>query len=140
MGSSLAPAICETSQVLLVGGQVFFLGDLPFLPHLKTDLAQMSEIILKGRKTKKRANICTSVAKSRNGSSFQSLLCLFKHATLFDIIDFFGLISVLRPVNTFYVISGVVSYPNHTVPGQAFYAVYQYLVHILPPVTDKCSS
>ena len=85
---------------------MFFLGDLPFLPHLKTDLAQMREIILKGRKTKKKANICTSVAKSRNGSSFQSLLCLFKHATLFDIIDFFGLISVLRPFNTFYVISG----------------------------------
>ena len=27
----------------------------------------------------------------------------------------FGLISVLRPFNTFYVISGAVSYPNHTV-------------------------
>ena len=42
--------------------------------------------------------------------------------------------------NTFKVISGVVSYPNHTVPGQAYYAVYQYLVHIRSPVTDNCSS
>ena len=25
---------CETSQVLLAGGQVFFLRDCPFLPHL----------------------------------------------------------------------------------------------------------
>ena len=39
MGSSLAGATCETSQVLLVGGQVVFLGDLPFLPHLAIDLA-----------------------------------------------------------------------------------------------------
>ena len=30
----------------------------------------------------------------------------------------FGLISVLQPFNTFYVISGMVSYPNHTVPGK----------------------
>ena len=34
-------------------------------------------------------------------------------------IYWFGLISVLRPFNTFYVISGAVSYSNHTVPGQA---------------------
>ena len=31
----------------------------------------------------------------------------------------FDLISVLRPFNTFEVISGAVSYPNHIVPGQA---------------------
>ena len=37
-------------------------------------------------------------------------------------------------------ISGAVSYPNHTVPGQASLAVYQYLVHILSPVIDNCSS
>ena len=49
----------------------------------------------------------------------------------------FGLISVLKALQH---ISGVVSYPNHTVPGQASYAVYQYLVHILSPVTDNCSS
>ena len=30
VGLSLAQATCETSQVLLVGGQVVFLGDLPF--------------------------------------------------------------------------------------------------------------
>ena len=29
--------------------------------------------------------------------------------------------------------------PNHTVPGQASKAVYQYLVHILSPVTGNCS-
>ena len=28
------------SQVLLAGGQVFFLGDLLFLPHFTIDLAQ----------------------------------------------------------------------------------------------------
>ena len=33
VGSSPARITCETSQVLLVGGQqVFFLGDLPFSP------------------------------------------------------------------------------------------------------------
>ena len=31
---------CETSQVLLTGGQVLCLGDLPFSPHLTIDLAQ----------------------------------------------------------------------------------------------------
>ena len=40
VGSSLAQIICETSQVLLAGGQMVFLGDLPFLPHLTIDLAQ----------------------------------------------------------------------------------------------------
>ena len=44
---------------------------------------------------------------------------------------FFGLISVLRPFNTFKIISGVVSYPNHTVPGQASLAVYQYQCTLL---------
>ena len=52
----------------------------------------------------------------------------------------FGLISVLRPFNTFEVISRAVSYPYHTVPGQASSAVYQYLVHILSSVTDNCCS
>ena len=45
-----------------------------------------------------------------------------------------GFISILWPFNTFYVISGVVSYSNHTVPGQVSQAVYQHLVHILSPV------
>ena len=40
MGSSSARVTYGTSQVLLVGGQVVFLGDLPFSPHLTTDLAQ----------------------------------------------------------------------------------------------------
>ena len=40
MGSSLAGVTCEISQVLLVGGQVVFLGDLPFWPHLMIDSAQ----------------------------------------------------------------------------------------------------
>ena len=31
---------CETSQVLLADGQVFFLGDLPFSPYLMIDSAQ----------------------------------------------------------------------------------------------------
>ena len=49
-------------------------------------------------------------------------------------------IGVLRPFDTFHVISGAISYPIHTVPGQASYAVYPYLVHTLSPVTDNCSS
>ena len=40
VGLSLARVTCETSEVLLAGGQVFFLGDLPFLPHLTIYLAQ----------------------------------------------------------------------------------------------------
>ena len=40
VGSSLDRVTCETSQVLLVGGQVVFLGDLPFSPHLPIDSAQ----------------------------------------------------------------------------------------------------
>ena len=40
VGSSLAWVTCETSQGLLAGGQVVFLGDLLFLPHLMIDLAQ----------------------------------------------------------------------------------------------------
>ena len=31
----------------------------------------------------------------------------------------------------------MVSYPNQTVPGQASKAVYQYLVHILSPVSES---
>ena len=37
---SLARAKCETSQVLLAGGQVVFLGDLSFSPHLMIDSAE----------------------------------------------------------------------------------------------------
>ena len=48
---SLVRVTCETRQVLLAGGQVVFLGVLPFLPNLSIDSAQMSEIILTGRKT-----------------------------------------------------------------------------------------
>ena len=36
----LALVLCETSQVLLAGGQVVFLGDLPFSAHLTIDSAQ----------------------------------------------------------------------------------------------------
>ena len=38
--SSLPLGTCETSRVLLAGGQVFFLGYLPFSPHLIIDSAQ----------------------------------------------------------------------------------------------------
>ena len=37
---SLARVTCETSQVLLAGGQLVFLGNLPFSPHLTIDSAQ----------------------------------------------------------------------------------------------------
>ena len=40
VGSSLARVTCETSQVLLAGGQMDFLMDLPFLPHLTIASAQ----------------------------------------------------------------------------------------------------
>ena len=40
MGSSLARVTCETSQILLASGQVFFLEDLPSSPRLTTDSAQ----------------------------------------------------------------------------------------------------
>ena len=63
-----------------------------------------------------------------------------KWASSWDSGLVFGLISVLQPFNTFKVILGAVSYHNHTVPGQASKAVYQYLVHILSPVTDNFSS
>ena len=39
VGSSLARVTCERSQVLLAGGQVVFLGDPPFSPHLPIDAA-----------------------------------------------------------------------------------------------------
>ena len=42
---------CETSQGLLAGGQVVFLGDLSFLPHFTIDSSQNDEIILTGHKT-----------------------------------------------------------------------------------------
>ena len=44
VGSSLIRVTCETSQVLLAGGQVVFLRDLPLSSHLAI------EIILTGRK------------------------------------------------------------------------------------------
>ena len=40
MGSSIARVTCEASQVLLAGGQVVCLGDLPLLSHLPIDSAQ----------------------------------------------------------------------------------------------------
>ena len=38
--SALNHPPCKTSQVLLAGGQVIFLGDFPFSPHLQIDSAQ----------------------------------------------------------------------------------------------------
>ena len=35
-----ARVICGTSQILLAGGQVFFLGAFPFTRHLLSDSAQ----------------------------------------------------------------------------------------------------
>ena len=40
VGLSLAQVTCGTSQVLLAGGQVVFLGDLLFSLHLTIDSAQ----------------------------------------------------------------------------------------------------
>ena len=44
------------------------------------------------------------------------------------------------PSTRFKVISSWVSLLIHIVPEQASYAVYQYLVHILSPLTDNCPS
>ena len=60
--------------------------------------------------------------------------------TVFPTVHVVTSIGVLRPFSTCQVISGMVSYPIHTVPGQASYAVYQHLVHIRSPVTDNCPS
>ena len=46
MGSSPAQVTCETSQVLLAGGQVVFLGDLAFSPTLRLTQLRMSKIML----------------------------------------------------------------------------------------------
>ena len=40
VGLSLARVTCEKSQVLLAGGQVVFLRDLPFSTNLTIDTAQ----------------------------------------------------------------------------------------------------
>ena len=48
VGSILARVTCETSKVLLASGQVVFLGDLPFSPHLSIDSAQNERTNLDG--------------------------------------------------------------------------------------------
>ena len=52
VGSSLARVTCETSQVLLMGGQVFISSRIGFLEDLPIQFTQlkMSEIILTDRK------------------------------------------------------------------------------------------
>ena len=66
MGSSLARVICETSQVLLANGQVFFFGgDLSFSSRLTIDSA--SEIILTGRKTHIKKNVCKNILFQNSG-------------------------------------------------------------------------
>ena len=51
VGLSLARVICETSQALLAGGQVFFSGISHFCPTLRLTRLKMREIILTGHKT-----------------------------------------------------------------------------------------
>ena len=83
----------------------------------------------------------TSKVNSGIGLIFNLSSILYLYSVSSDLaLHYFGLISVLRPFNTFKAISSAVSYPNHTVSGQASKAVYQLLVHILLPVTDNCSS
>ena len=48
VGSSLALATCETSQVLLAGVSGGFPGVLPFRPTYRLARLDMSEIIVKG--------------------------------------------------------------------------------------------
>ena len=40
VGLTLARVTCETSQVLLAGGQMVFHEDFPFSPHIAIDSAQ----------------------------------------------------------------------------------------------------
>ena len=54
VGSSLIRVTCETSQVLLAGGQVVFLRDLPLSSHLAI------EIILTDRKNQLKKSIIRS--------------------------------------------------------------------------------
>ena len=58
-----------------------------------------------------RAILALGPAVTNKGFFFFILFYLFIYLFIF--------ISVLRPSNIFEVISGAVSYPNHTVPGQA---------------------
>ena len=51
VGLSLARVTCETSQVLYVSGEVVFLRDHSFLPHLMIDSAQNGWNNLDGMKT-----------------------------------------------------------------------------------------
>ena len=65
------------------------------------------------------------LANRSNDDDFSKKLLYLLERVVDDIFtvpsdDWFDLISVLRPFNTF---SGAVSYPNHTVPGQASYAI-----------------
>ena len=57
VGSRLARVTFETSQVLLAGGQVLFLGISRFRPTYRLTRLKMSELILTGRKTQKRKKI-----------------------------------------------------------------------------------
>ena len=60
--SSLARVTCETSQVLLAGGQVVFLGDLQFSSYLTIDSAQNKWNNLDGPLNpngKKKKNTCS---------------------------------------------------------------------------------
>ena len=53
----LARVVCETSQVLLAGGQVVLLGDLPFSAHLTNDSAQNEWNNLDPNKTQIKKNV-----------------------------------------------------------------------------------
>ena len=64
MGSSLARVTCEISQVVLAGGQVLFLGDLPFSPHLAIDLTQNESNNLDGPLKSKLKKKCLSITQS----------------------------------------------------------------------------
>ena len=59
VGSSLVRVTCETSQVLLAGGQVVFLRDLPLSPHLAI------EIIKTGRKTQLKKYYMVNVTTTK---------------------------------------------------------------------------
>ena len=69
---------------------------------------------------------CDQLTREKNADLYPSRTCVclsfiryvLSFALPLGVGVGFGLISVLRPLNTFEVFSGAVSYPNHTVPGQ----------------------
>ena len=90
----------EPSQILLVGGQVVFLGDLTFLPHLTIDSAQnewnnLDRLLNQNKKLKELIGVYTvchtvSIMVKGHHSSFMIITATFFRHLIFS--DFHGII------------------------------------------------